>query len=75
MSVVSVFKRGIMMNRIPFVPFILFGFLCCPIANDFFWKFFFYVNERWKSKMFIREMSNTEKPRERLQKKRGIKPI
>lgn len=40
MSAVSIFKREIMINRIPFVPFILFGFLCCPIANDFFWNFF-----------------------------------
>ncbi|MBC6309463.1 prepilin peptidase [Listeria sp. FSL L7-1582] len=42
MSMIAIFKRGIGKKRIPFVPFILFGFLLCPFVNDLFWQFVLY---------------------------------
>ncbi|MBC1456627.1 prepilin peptidase [Listeria newyorkensis] len=41
-GIVTMFQRGMSKKQIPFVPFILFGFLLCPFANDFFWELVLY---------------------------------
>ncbi|MBC6315455.1 A24 family peptidase [Listeria grandensis] len=36
------FQKGLKAKKIPFVPFILVGFMCSPFISDYFWKFIFH---------------------------------